>query len=237
MAVFVVNKSMHPRVRRDETVSVVAARGDLLNFEVVTMELIEPREIDKRDYREGDHILWPSVEGKTQKDYDEALNKLRAEVCGRTVIYAMHTGDLVIDDNLAHKQAGEGLGALVPKGKRAISIDLSKSNFNVSGIFVRPGDLVDILATTAAKMNAPAETKTILECVEILAVDQRPVVPKNVQLLGSVEPQRDAILRSVTVILEPAEVEKLESHKSNGTLTLSVRNPADTAEHAKTEAD
>ena len=149
LATLAVNQKWSPFVRPSQTITVAAAKNDLLNFEVVTLDLIQPTVISKSAFREDQHFVWPQPDGLSREQFDEALQDLADRACDRTVVFAISQGELLLDCHLAANDSGEGLAALVPKGMRAVSIDLSESSIPAAGYFVRPRDRVDILATSS----------------------------------------------------------------------------------------
>jgi pilus assembly protein CpaB len=66
-------------------------------------------------------------------------------------------------------------------------------------------------------------TITLLQNIEILAVDQQIDIPK--ESTKAKTESRD--LRSVTVMVTPEEAERLDLGQNKGTLRLTLRNPAD----------
>jgi pilus assembly protein CpaB len=108
---------------------------------------------------------------------------------------------------------------------RAYTIQASGEAANVAG-FVRPGNRVDVLLNLRG--GSPADTgggstTTLLQAVEILAVDQ---VLDDVA--GEKMDARD--LRSVTLLVTPDQATLLDLGQNMGNLTLSLRNPEDLAE-------
>lgn len=206
-------------------ITVTAAKKDLLNFEVISLDLLESAEIPAIAYRKDQHFLWPDLDTMSSKQYEEALKELSDRACGRAVVYALNRGHLLLDWHLASKGTGRGLAELIPTGHRAVTIDLSETGGVPPGYFVRPGDYVDIIGKGGLKPG-----KAILESVEVLGIDQRPErkSPNRPPLGGSLnneEPEYDEPrLRSVTVLVKAEDVEALESHRTTGTLTLSFRN-------------
>jgi pilus assembly protein CpaB len=129
----------------------------------------------------------------------------------------------VLDGKLAPRDAGRGVAALIPKGMRAFTIHTPTAASGVGG-FILPGNKVDVLLTCNASgpndTTGGGSTTTLLQCVEILAVDQRLDAPAE----NKVDP-RD--LRSVTLLVNPDQAAKLSLAMDKGTLHLSLRNPED----------
>lgn len=166
----------------------------------------------------------------TTRDWPEGFVPERAlfrkdEAVGRTVWVPLVENDPVVESKLATLGAGRGMAALIPKGMRAITIQTPNVATGVAG-FILPGNKVDVLWTIGQSrqddQTGGGSTVTLLQNVEILAVDQQIEVPDE----NRVDP-RD--LRSVTLMTTPADASKLDLAQNKGTLRLSLRNPEDAA--------
>ncbi len=144
-------------------------------------------------------------------------------VLDRTVANPLIKGELLLDGKLAAKGAGRGMAAIIPAGMRAVTIQTPNVATGVAG-FILPGNRVDILLTMnnqgAADRTGGGSTITLLQNVEILAVDQQTDVPQD----NKVNPTE---LRSVTLLVTPMEAAKLDLGQNKGTLRLTLRNPTD----------
>jgi pilus assembly protein CpaB len=145
------------------------------------------------------------------------------EIENRTVIVPMMKGDLILEAKLAEKGAGRGLAAVIPSGMRAVTIQTPNVATGVAG-FILPGNKVDVLLTMthqgAEDRTGGGSTITLLQNLEILAVDQQVDVPNN-NKMDTKE------LRSVTLLVTPAEAARLDLGQNKGTLRLTLRNPSD----------
>ncbi len=151
------------------------------------------------------------------------------DVLDRVAILPAVAGEPILEGKLADKNAGRGLAALIPKGMRAYSIRCSRVAANVAG-FVLPGNRVDVLMTLKGRGNdgtGGGSTTTLLQAVEILAVDQRLDAPAD----NKVDPSE---LRSVTLLVTADQAALLDLGQNMGQLTLSLRNPED-LEEARTQ--
>jgi Flp pilus assembly protein CpaB len=102
---------------------------------------------------------------------------------------------------------------------RAVTIQVPNVAAGVGG-FVLPGRKVDVLLTVGE--GPGRRTTTLLQNVEVLAVDQRLDSPPESKL----DPKE---MRSVTVLVSPREATMLDLGQSKGTLQLAVRKPDDKA--------
>lgn len=142
----------------------------------------------------------------------------------RVAFGSLAKGEPVLEGKLAPRGAGRGLAAMVPTGKRAVTIQATSPATGLAGLAL-PGNRVDVLLTmTGGAANGdPAgggSTSTLLQNVEILAVDQRVDAPSDNKVDASQ-------LRSVTLLVTPDQAAKLELGQSKGTLHLALRNLED----------
>ena len=113
----------------------------------------------------------------------------------------------------ARRPAGAGATALLDPG--AWNIDDFVDDVVGVGGFLLPGNRVDVLATKKAGNNNEAESKTILEDLRVLAVDQT----------ASTDKTQPVVVRAVTLEMSSAEAEVLVKAQTEGKLQLALRNP------------
>ncbi len=143
------------------------------------------------------------------------------QVEGRVTLAAQFPGQPIFDSQLAPKDAPSGLAALVPEGMRAFTIRMPTVQSGVAG-FVLPGNKVDVLLTvnSAAELGGGAVTVTLVQAVEILAVDQKLDAPTKNKV-------DTADFQSVTLLVTPNQASKLSLAGNKGTLQLALRNGED----------
>jgi pilus assembly protein CpaB len=137
------------------------------------------------------------------------------DAVGRAAITPLVPGALVLDQELAKRDAGEGLPVSIPNGMRAVSVGVDDI-VAVAG-FVTPGTVVDVLVTGVGQ-GGP-ETRTILEHVRVLAVGQ------ELETVGA-KPQNAPV---VTLLVSPEDGEKLTLAAAAGKIHLALRNTVDHA--------
>ena len=125
--------------------------------------------------------------------------------------------EFIREERLADPEAGVGLNAIIPRGMRALSINISDGSA-VSG-FLNPGNYVDVLVTIEGDNSREAETLTLLQAVTVLAVNNR-LGASNVDTEGRIRP-------STTVAVTPDFAEKLTHAVAQGDVTLTLRNDID----------
>jgi len=151
------------------------------------------------------------------------------DAIGRSALLPIVKDEPLLDAKLAPKGAGRGLASLIKKGMRAITVQTPNVATGVAG-FIVPGNRVDVLMTfneSGASLASNSGAITLLEDVEILAVDQSVDAPA--------ENKMDAAqMRSVTLSVTPDQATKLTLGQHRGTIHLSLRNSTDGA-HTKSK--
>jgi pilus assembly protein CpaB len=137
----------------------------------------------------------------------------------RAVFIPLISDEPVLDTKLAPRGAGRGMAALIPQGMRAFTIHTPSVASGVAG-FILPGNKVDVLLTLDSKGSSV--TTTLLQNLEILAVDQRIDAPAENKVDASSNQ-----LRSVTLLVTPDQAAKLDLGQAKGALHLSLRNLED----------
>jgi len=139
-----------------------------------------------------------------------------SELAGRIVKSEIFAGEALLASRLAPPGSGGGVSAVIPPGMRAMTVAVNIVS-GVSG-FILPHARVDVLATVSATLDKEeSKTSTILENIEVLAVDQT-VSPKD---------DDPITVKSVTLLVNPAQAEKLALASTEGKLQLVLRNTAD----------
>jgi pilus assembly protein CpaB len=180
---------------------------------IATCNLVRGRMVTSKDVKV---CLWP------KSLCPEGALASAEEAVGRAALSAVIGGEPILNAKLAAKDAGRGLAALVPKGMRAYAIQVSRGASGVAG-FILPGNKVDVLLSlrsSPSDENGGGTTMTLLQSVEILAVDQQLDAPAE----NKVNPKD---LSSVTLLVTPEQVARLDLGQSVGQLTLALRNPED----------
>lgn len=151
------------------------------------------------------------------------------DAVGRAALLPIVKDEPLLDAKLAPKGAGRGLASLIKKGMRAITVQTPNVATGVAG-FIVPGNRVDVLMTfNEMGLGATGSGAiTLLEDVEILAVDQQVDAPAENRVDA-------AQMRSVTLSVTPEQATKLTLGQNRGTIHLSLRNSTDN-QHTKAKA-
>ncbi len=138
----------------------------------------------------------------------------------RVLIQPLKANDPITEPRLApvSVQTG-GISAVLPPGKRAISVKGDKV-IGVAGL-INPGNIVDVLVTAADSKGDSEESKTklVLEKIPVLATGTQ--IQKN-------EKGEPTPVDVFTLEVTPEESEKLACAATEGKIQLSLRSITDT---------
>lgn len=151
----------------------------------------------------------------TRAEYEGAVSDLEGTVVRDT----FYKGEPVLQDKLAAPESGF-LAALLPAGKRAVSVKISAEN--TAGGFILPNDYVDVIHTRSRASSGGIEmhsaSETIARNIRVLAIDQA-VVEKNSEVT--------VVGKTATLEVDPDQVELIMAAESSGSVSLSLRPAAD----------
>lgn len=158
-------------------------------------------------------LPWPA------KSVPAGAVRTLADAEGRVVRGSILAGEPLLDGKLAPQLAGKGglMPMLVPEGQRAVTIKVDDA-IKESG-FVLPNSRVDVLVSMAKEHNSQERiSKVIIQDVTVLAAGQTVELRDN----------KPVTITTVTLALQPGQVERLALAQSEGKLTLAMRNLRDT---------
>ncbi len=136
-------------------------------------------------------------------------------VVGRIPRERILANELVRGARLSNPEEGSGLNGVIPRGLRAVSVDIG-DGAALSG-FLQPGSYVDVLVTLqsdSGQAHGSPQTRTALQAVFVLGVNGR---------LAKGEATQRSARSSVTLLLSPARAEQLTHAQILGELVLSLR--------------
>ena len=191
-------------VEKAKTAPVIVAKTDLPRGKVVSKDQVETRE-------------WPAELIPTGATSDIA------HLVNRAVLSTVSKGEPILEHKLA-KGSRVDLASALAAGMRAYTIHLPTMGSGVAG-FILPGNKVDVLLTVTdlpKEQSSGPVTVTLLQAVEILAVDQQLEAPVD----NKIDPKE---LRSVTLAVTPGQAAKLALGGTKGQLSLTLRNDTDGA--------
>jgi pilus assembly protein CpaB len=140
------------------------------------------------------------------------------DVVGRGVIDSLVQNEPILTTKLAPKEAGSGLPPVIPAGMRALSVRVN----DVVGVagYVLPGTRVDVVATVNPTQQATDITsKVVLTNVLVLAAGTK-IERDNSE-------GKPISVSVVTLLVQPAEAERLTLASTEGQIQLALRNPLD----------
>ena len=140
------------------------------------------------------------------------------DIVGRGLIFPVVQNEVIVPGKLASKEAGAGLPPAIPEGLRALSVRVNDV-IGVAG-YVLPGTHVDVVATVNPTSQQPDVTsKVILTDVQVLAAGTR--------IERDAEQNKPVSVSVVTLMVDPAQAERLTLASTEGKIQLALRNPLD----------
>jgi pilus assembly protein CpaB len=140
------------------------------------------------------------------------------EIVGRGLLQAVAQNEAVLPAKLAPVGAGAGLPPVIPEGMRALSVRVNDV-IGVAG-YVLPGTRVDVVATVSPTTQQTEMTsKVVLTNVLVLAAGTR------IERGG--EDNKPVSVSVVTLLVNPADAERLTLASTEGKIQLALRNPLD----------
>jgi len=158
-------------------------------------------------------VEWP--EDFIPPDSFASHDGLVDRVAHRTI----RTGEPILSTALLGIGEPGGLQALIEPNYRAMSVEVN-AVVGVSG-FIQPGSRVDVLAqlrTMDVKSGVTPHTRTILQNVKVLAIDQK---------YSGVNATEAALASVVTLQVLPDEAQRLAYAAAEGKLSLALRGRSD----------
>lgn len=143
------------------------------------------------------------------------------ELVGRVVMTTLLRGEPILETRLAPVGTKGGLSAVIPEGKRAITVKVNEV-IGVAG-FALPGNYVDVMVN-AQDESKNSVSKIVLDRILVLAVAQE----------ASRDETKPKVVSAVTLEVTPEQAETLDLARSIGNLSLVLRNQVDLADGTTT---
>jgi pilus assembly protein CpaB len=121
-------------------------------------------------------------------------------------------GEPLSTTKIVHADSAGFMAAQLSDGMRAISISISTESS--AGGFILPNDRVDVLLTRKLASSSHFATRTILDDVRVLAIDQT---------FGQSRGEKTVIGKTATLELSPQQAMAIAQASAAGTLSLSLR--------------
>lgn len=194
--------------RPDPAADARAATVDVVDVVVAARDLQAGSVVRNNDVR---LVEWPAG------SLPEGFSRSASEVVGHGLLTSVKTNEPLLSGKLASRESGGGLPIQIPSGMRAMSVKVNEV-VGVAG-FVLPGTRVDVLVTLdqTARQEEP-KTKVLLQNVTVAAAGQTTERDEE----GS--PQQVPV---VTLLVNPAQAERLTLASTKGEIQLALRHPLD----------
>jgi pilus assembly protein CpaB len=142
-------------------------------------------------------------------------------VVNRGAIVELAENEPLTESKLAPLGSGGGLPPTIPEGMRAISVKTNEV-IGVAG-FVIPGTRVDVLVVVGKGARDEAISRAVVSNVQVLTAgsrfDQEKAKAEGKPISATV----------VTLLVTPADAEKISLAANEGQIMLTLRNPLDVA--------
>ncbi len=155
-------------------------------------------------------VKWPKAFVPQGEIFDKAYL-----VSGRVAKQTLFPGEPIFQQKVSGTNSAGGLTALIPNGKRAITIAVTEIK-GVAG-FVKPGDRVDVLSTFEIDRDnsqALKKTRTVLQNALVLASAQTMVKDDNYNIETPEGVQKgDAVTKTAAELKEEEKNAKKDKEK------------------------
>ena len=138
------------------------------------------------------------------------------DVVGKIANQKIVSGEAVLKSRAVGQAGGSSLAALIEPNHRAVTVRVNDV-IGVAG-FLLPGNRVDVLATRDLDAHK-AQTRTLLQNVKVLAVDQT----------SETEKDKPVVVRAITLEVDPRQAELLVQATEEGSVQMALRNPQEEA--------
>jgi pilus assembly protein CpaB len=200
-----------------ETVDVLIAKSDIGIGQVVSAQDLQWQS-------------WPAATAGTNFIRKSERANAIEDIAGSVARGAFLNGEPIREGKLVKVGTAGYMAAVLPKGKRAVSTEISAET--AAGGFILPGDHVDVILTIRKDRDdkkkddsEPATSETVLSNVRVLAIDQT-VEEKN--------GQKVVVGKTTTLEMTPRQTETLALSRTLGSLSLALRSIVDIAPDSDT---
>ena len=201
------------------TVDILVAKNDLSRGQV-----IGDGDVDWQ--------TWPAASANAsfikRTDRPDAVHQFVGAIARESVA----SGEPIRDPSVVFAKGSGFMAAILPKGMRAVSMEVSAEN--AAGGFILPDDHVDVVLTRHDKMQTAGGasdkivSESILRNVRVLAIDQA---------VEEKAGQRVVVGKTATLELTPDQAETLQLAKQQGSLSLALRSLIDSRSDSPEDDD
>jgi pilus assembly protein CpaB len=140
------------------------------------------------------------------------------DVVGRGLVSGVVPNEPITESKLAPKGSGGGLPPMIPNGMRAIAVKVNDV-IAVAG-FTVPGTRVDVVVTVRGSGSQESMSRVVVSNVQVLAAGTKFDQDKSKD--GQAIPTT-----VVTLLVTPADAERIALAQTDGQVMLVLRNPMD----------
>jgi pilus assembly protein CpaB len=159
-----------------------------------------------------------------EHDVPRGVILLPKDAVSRVLLVPFSMNEPVLLSKVSATTSTEGVSSTIETGFRAVSVPITDAT-GVAGL-IQPNSHVDVLFTRPGTMTE-ASTSIILQDVKVLSTGRS-------QATGATVDPRAPRSPVVTLVLRPADAQKLELAKNQGRISLSLRNPLDITQASAT---
>jgi len=176
--------------------------------------------------------MWPTASAGPNAIRKTNRPNAIEELSGSIARGTFSAGEPIQEAKLIKANGSGYMAAVLPKGMRAISIEILPET--AAAGFILPGDHVDVIVSRRdkdAEKSTGSEghvSETILKNVRVLAIDQT-VEEKS--------GQKVVVGKTATLELAPRQTEIISLGRQKGTLSLALRSIVDTAGAAESASE
>ncbi len=201
------------------TVDILVAKNDLSRGQVIGEGDI-------------DWQTWPAASANAsfvkRTERPDAIHQFVGAIARESVA----SGEPIRDPSVVFAKGSGFLAATLPKGMRAVSMEVSAENG--AGGFILPDDHVDVVLTrhdrmqTAGGASDKIVSESILRNVRVLAIDQA---------VEEKAGQKVVVGKTATLELTPDQAETLQMARQQGSLSLALRSLIDSQSDSSEDDD
>jgi pilus assembly protein CpaB len=148
------------------------------------------------------------------------------EVEGRRTRAKLYAGEPILENKLLPKGASlSGADIMIPKGFRVVSVRVDAVSGGAN--LILPGSRVDLLVHVTKNPSqgfSETTTRTILQDLKVFAVNE------VVSVDGSAQDTKSIAARTVSLLVTPAQAEKVMLAQELGQIKLVMRSPEEDAQ-------
>jgi pilus assembly protein CpaB len=191
-----------------ETVDILVAKGD-----IGLGQSVKPEDMQWQ--------TWPAASASSNFISRASRGEAMREITGSIARAPFIAGEPIREQKLVKADGSGFMAAILPKGFRAISTEISPETG--AGGFILPNDRVDVILSRRdpnPRKGGPdiISSEIILTNIRVLAIDQ---APKEKDGTSSI------VGKTATLELKPEQAETLARSRQAGTLSLALRSITD----------